>query len=124
VNPRVQHAHSLRETLLSFLDRSKGSQRAPRGGESLVVRVNGYRSILNAYDAGKEAIWIHLGFRRRRVASYLTPDTTRRCESIIPFGCEQPALRVLAKGYEEVSGWDFGGSFIRNIVGVPEMTII
>jgi hypothetical protein len=28
---------------------------ALRGGESLVVRVNGYRSILNAYDTGKEA---------------------------------------------------------------------
>jgi hypothetical protein len=57
VNPRVQcRRDSLHETLLSSLDRSKGSQRAPRGGESLVVRVNvnGYR-ILDASDAGREA---------------------------------------------------------------------
>jgi hypothetical protein len=46
---------SLHETLLNSLDRSEGSQRAPRGGESLVVCVDGYRSILNAYDAGREA---------------------------------------------------------------------
>jgi hypothetical protein len=46
---------SLHETLLNSLDRSEGSQRAPRGGESLVVRVDGYRSILNTYDAGREA---------------------------------------------------------------------
>jgi hypothetical protein len=64
VNPRVQcyTRDSLRETLLSSSDRSEGSQRAPCGGESLVVRVDGYRSILDAYDAGREAIWIHLGF--------------------------------------------------------------
>jgi hypothetical protein len=56
VNPRVQcRRDSLYETLLSSSNRSEGSQRASRGGESLVVRVNGYRSILNAYDAGKEA---------------------------------------------------------------------
>jgi hypothetical protein len=57
VNPRVQCStrDSLHKTFLSSLDRSKGSQRAPREGESLVVRVNGYRSILNASDAGKEA---------------------------------------------------------------------
>jgi hypothetical protein len=63
VNPRVRcrrvrcRRDSLHETLLSSLDRSEGSQRAPRGGESLVVRVNvnGYRSILDAYDAGREA---------------------------------------------------------------------
>jgi hypothetical protein len=58
VNPRVQcRRDSLHETLLSSLDRSEGSQRAPRGGESLVVRVdvNGYRSILDASDAGREA---------------------------------------------------------------------
>ena len=55
MNPRVQYAHSLRETLLSSSDRSEGSQRAPRGGESLVVRVDGYHSILDAYDAGREA---------------------------------------------------------------------
>jgi hypothetical protein len=56
VNPRVQcRRDSLYETLLSSSNRSEGSQRAPRGGESLVVRVNGYRSILHAYDAGKEA---------------------------------------------------------------------
>jgi hypothetical protein len=72
------------ETFLSSLNRSKGSQRVPREDKSLVARVNGYRSILNAYDAGREAIWIHLSFRRRRITSYLTPDTTRRCESIIP----------------------------------------
>jgi hypothetical protein len=47
---------SLHETLLSSLNRSEGSQRALCGGESLVVRVNGFRSILNAYDAGKETI--------------------------------------------------------------------
>jgi hypothetical protein len=86
------------KTLLSSLNKSEGSQRALYGGESLIIRVNSYRSILNAYDAGREAIWIYLGFRRRRVASYLTPDTTRRCESIISSGCEQPALRALAKG--------------------------
>jgi hypothetical protein len=51
-----------RPTLLSSSDRSEGSQRAPCGGESPVVRVDSYRSILNAYDAGREAIWIHLGF--------------------------------------------------------------
>jgi hypothetical protein len=85
MNSRVQcRRDSLHETLLNSLDRSEGSQRASRGGESLVVRVNGYRSILDAYDAGREALWIYLGFRRRRIASYLTPDTTRRCESIIP----------------------------------------
>jgi hypothetical protein len=58
VNPRVQcRRDSLHETLLNSSDRSKGSQRAPRGGESLVVRVdvNGYRSILDASDAGREA---------------------------------------------------------------------
>jgi hypothetical protein len=56
VNPRVQcKRDSLHETFLSSLNRSKGSQRAPRGGESLVVRVDGYRNILDAYDAGKEA---------------------------------------------------------------------
>jgi hypothetical protein len=59
VNPRVQCSthDSLHETFLSSSDRSEGSQRAPRGGESLVVRVrvDGYRSILDAYDAGKEA---------------------------------------------------------------------
>jgi hypothetical protein len=64
VNPRVQcRRDSLHETFLSSLDRSEGSQRASRGDESLVVRVNGYRSILHAYDTGREAIWIHLGFR-------------------------------------------------------------
>jgi hypothetical protein len=58
VNPRVQcRRDSLHETLLNSSDRSEGSQRAPRGGESLVVRVDvdGYRSILDAYDAGREA---------------------------------------------------------------------
>jgi hypothetical protein len=64
VNPRVQcRRDSLHETLLSSLNRSESSQRASRGGESLVVRVNGYRSILDAYDTGKEAIWIYLSFR-------------------------------------------------------------
>jgi hypothetical protein len=58
VNPRVQcRRDSLHKTLLSSSDRSEGSQRAPREGESLIVRVNvdGYRSILNASDAGREA---------------------------------------------------------------------
>jgi hypothetical protein len=102
VNPRVQHAYSLRKTLLSSSDRSEGSQRAPRGGESLVVLVDGYRSILDAYDAGREAIWIHLGFRRRRVASYLTPDTTRRCESIIPLVCHLQARASRAREGQRV----------------------
>jgi hypothetical protein len=61
VNPRVRcrrvrcRRDSLHETLLNSLNRSEGSQQAPCGGESLVVRVGGCRSILNAYDAGKEA---------------------------------------------------------------------
>jgi hypothetical protein len=57
VNPRVQRGtrDSLHKTLLSSLDRSKGSQRAPRKDESLVVRVNGCRSILNVSNAGREA---------------------------------------------------------------------
>jgi hypothetical protein len=61
MNPRVRcrrvrcRRDSLHKTLLSSLNRSKGSQRALCGGESLVVRVNGCRSILNAYDAGREA---------------------------------------------------------------------
>jgi hypothetical protein len=56
VNPRVQcRRDSLHKTFLSSSDRSKGSQRASRGGESLIVRVNGCRSILNASDAGREA---------------------------------------------------------------------
>jgi hypothetical protein len=47
---------SLHKTFLSSLNRSEGSQRASRGGESLVIRVNinGYCSILDAYNAGKE----------------------------------------------------------------------
>jgi hypothetical protein len=58
VNPRVQcRRDSLHEILLNSLNRSEGSQRAPREGESLVVRVNvnGYRSILNASDADRKA---------------------------------------------------------------------
>jgi hypothetical protein len=88
------------ETLLSSLDRSKGSQRVPRGGESLVARVASNYSILNAYDAGREAFWIHLGFSpatRVRIASYLTPDTTRRCESIIPLACHLQARASRAR---------------------------
>jgi hypothetical protein len=46
---------SLHKTLLNSLNKSEGSQRASRGGESFVVRVNSYRSILNAYNAGREA---------------------------------------------------------------------
>jgi hypothetical protein len=48
---------SLHKIFLSSLNRSKGSQRAPHKGESFIIRVNvnGYRSILNAYDAGREA---------------------------------------------------------------------
>jgi hypothetical protein len=46
---------SLHETFLSSSDRSEGSQRVSRGDKSLVVRVNGYYSILNASDAGKKA---------------------------------------------------------------------
>jgi hypothetical protein len=54
VNPRVRcRRDSLHETLLSSLNRSKGSQRASCGGESLIVRVDGYRSILNASDTGR-----------------------------------------------------------------------
>jgi hypothetical protein len=57
INPRVRcRRDSLHETLLSSLNRSEGSQRAPCGGESLIVRVNGYRSILDAYNVGREAI--------------------------------------------------------------------
>jgi hypothetical protein len=64
VNPRVKcRRDSLHKTLLSSSDRSEGSQRAPCEGESLVVRVDDYRSILNAYDAGREIIWIYFGFR-------------------------------------------------------------
>jgi hypothetical protein len=88
MNPRAQcyTRDSLRETLLSSLDRSKGSQRAPYGGESLVVHVDGYHSILNAYDAsreadsyhsilnaynaGREAIWIYLGFLPATTRAY------------------------------------------------------
>jgi hypothetical protein len=55
MNSRVQYANSLRETFLNSSDRSEGFQRALRRGKSLVVRVDGYRSILNAYDAGREA---------------------------------------------------------------------
>jgi hypothetical protein len=61
MNPRVRcrrvrcKRDLLYKTLLSSLNRSEGSQRALCEGENLVVRVNGYRSILNAYDAGKEA---------------------------------------------------------------------
>jgi hypothetical protein len=46
---------SSHKILLSSLDRFEGSQRALRGDESLIVRVNGYRSVLDAYDTGKEA---------------------------------------------------------------------
>jgi hypothetical protein len=41
--------------------------------------------------------WIHLGFsptRRVRIVSYLTPDTARRCESIIPLACRQTGQRT------------------------------
>jgi hypothetical protein len=55
----VNHACSTRDSpykiFLNFLNRSKGSQRALHGGESFVARVNGYYSILNAYNAGREA---------------------------------------------------------------------
>jgi hypothetical protein len=62
MNPRVRcrcvrcKRDLLHKTLLSSLNKSKGFQRALCGGESLIVRVNGYCNILNAYDAGKEAI--------------------------------------------------------------------
>jgi hypothetical protein len=46
---------SSHKNFLSSLNRSEGSQRASRGDKSLIIRVNGYRSVLNAYDAGKEA---------------------------------------------------------------------
>jgi hypothetical protein len=61
MNPRVRcrrvrcRRDSLHKTLLNSLNRSEGSQRALCGGESLIVRVNGYCSILDAYDAGREA---------------------------------------------------------------------
>jgi hypothetical protein len=55
MNPARSTRDSLHKTLLNSLNRSKGSQRAPRGGESLIIHVNGYRSILNAYNAGKKA---------------------------------------------------------------------
>jgi hypothetical protein len=41
-----------------------------KGGDSicrpLCFVVDGYHSVLDAYDAGIEAIWIRHGFRRRR----------------------------------------------------------
>jgi hypothetical protein len=88
------------ETLLSSSDRSEGSQRALCGGESLIVRVDGHRSILDAYDAGREGhldlSWFSLA-TRARIASYLTPDTTRRCESIIPLACHLQARASRAR---------------------------
>src|SRR5436305_9344014 len=48
-------------------------------------------------DTAPDVAWIHLGFRRRRalrIASYFTPDTTRRCESIIPLACHQTGQRA------------------------------
>jgi hypothetical protein len=45
----------LYETFFSSLNRSKGSQRVLYRGESFIIRVNGYYSILNACDAGREA---------------------------------------------------------------------
>jgi hypothetical protein len=45
----------LHETFLNSLNRSEGSQRVSYEDESLIVRIDGYRSILNAYDAGREA---------------------------------------------------------------------
>jgi hypothetical protein len=41
--------------LFLTLQTAECSQRAPRGGESLIIRVDGYRSILNAYDVSREA---------------------------------------------------------------------
>jgi hypothetical protein len=56
VNPRVQcRRDSLHETFLSSLNKSEGFQRASREDKSLVVRVDGYRSIFDAYDADIEA---------------------------------------------------------------------
>jgi hypothetical protein len=58
VNPRVQcKRDSLHKTFLSSSNRAEGSQRAPREGESLIVRVDvdGCRSILDASNAGREA---------------------------------------------------------------------
>jgi hypothetical protein len=57
MNPRVRcKRDSLYKTFLSSLNRSEGFRRALRGNKSLIVRVNvnGYRSIFNASDAGKE----------------------------------------------------------------------
>jgi hypothetical protein len=55
----VNHACSTRDsphkTLLNSSDRSEGSQRASRWGESLIAHVDGHRSVLNAYDTGREA---------------------------------------------------------------------
>jgi hypothetical protein len=56
MNPRVRcRRDSLYKTFLSSLNRSKGSQRASCEGESLIIRVDGCYSILNVYNAGKEA---------------------------------------------------------------------
>jgi hypothetical protein len=61
MNPRVRcrrvrcRHDSLHETLLSSLNKSEGSQRALCGGESLIVRVDGCRNILDVYNAGREA---------------------------------------------------------------------
>jgi hypothetical protein len=55
MNPARSTRDLLHKTLLNSLNRSEGSQRASRGDESLIIRVNSYRSILNAYNAGREA---------------------------------------------------------------------
>jgi hypothetical protein len=60
MNPRVRYKRVrckrdlLYETLFNSLNRSEGFQRTLYKIESLIVRVNDYRSILNAYDAGRE----------------------------------------------------------------------
>jgi hypothetical protein len=46
----------LHKIFFNFLNKSKGFQRALRENKSLIIRVNinGYRSILNASNAGKK----------------------------------------------------------------------
>jgi hypothetical protein len=107
MNPRVQcRRDSLHETLLSSSDRSKGSQRAPRGGESLVVRVNvdGYRSILNASDAGREAKTF-LGSLNRSEGSQRAP-------------CGGESLVVRVNGYRSIlDAYDTGREAIWIYLG-------
>jgi hypothetical protein len=60
VNPRVRckrvrcKRDLLHKIFFSSLNRSEGFQRALCKSESFIVRVNDYRNILDAYDAGRK----------------------------------------------------------------------